>query len=66
MWYRKPPNISPGLILVRKPFLMGLYTGELIYGGAYIRGSLYTGELIYGGGGLYTDEIWYYRERKEI
>ena len=31
--YRKPPNISPGLILVRKPFLMGLYTGGgLTYG----------------------------------
>ncbi len=31
--YHKPPNISPGLIFVRKPFLMGLYTGGLIYGG---------------------------------
>ena len=36
--YPKPPTISPGLIFVRKPFLMGLYTGGLIYGG--------------GGGGL--------------
>ena len=40
--YRKPPNISPGLIFVRKHFLVGLYTGGLIYGGliygrAYIR-----------------------------
>ena len=39
--YRKPPIISPGLIQVHKPFLMGLYTG-----GAYIRG-----------GGLYMDDI---------
>ena len=39
--YRKPPNISPGLIFVRKHFLVGLYMGRLIY----------------GGGGLYTDKI---------
>ena len=44
--YRKPPIISPGLIQVHKPFLMGLYTGGLIYGG-----GLYTG------GGLYMDDI---------
>ena len=31
--YRKPPTISPGLIYFRKRFLMGLYKGELIYGG---------------------------------
>ena len=35
--YRKPPNISHGLIFVRKQFLVGLYIGGLIYGGAYIR-----------------------------
>ena len=35
--YRKPPNISPGLIFVRKHFLVGLYMGGLIYGRAYIR-----------------------------
>ena len=35
--YRKPPNISPGLIIVRKHFLVGLYMGGLIYGRAYIR-----------------------------
>jgi hypothetical protein len=33
--YRKPPTISPGLIYFRKRFLMGLYKGGLIYGGAY-------------------------------
>ena len=48
--YRKPPNISPGLIFVRKHVLVGLYMGGLIYGRAYIRGGLYTG-------GLYTDRI---------
>ena len=37
--YRKPPTISPGLIFVRKHFLMGLYTERLIWG---------IGELIYG------------------
>ena len=38
--YRKPPNISPGLIFVRKHYLVGLYMGG--------RGVLYTGGLIYG------------------
>ena len=36
--YRKIPNISPGLIEVRKHLLRGLYSG-----GAYIRGGLYSG-----------------------
>ena len=31
--YRKPPNISPGLIFVRKHILMGLYTGWGLYTG---------------------------------
>ena len=35
--YHKPPNISPGIIFVRKHFLVGLYMRGLIYGGAYIR-----------------------------
>ena len=35
--YRKIPNISPGLIKVRKPFFGGLYSGGLMFGGAYIR-----------------------------
>ena len=33
--YRKTPAISPGLTYFRKRFLMGLYKGGLIYGGAY-------------------------------
>ena len=35
MRYRKPPTTSPGLIYFRKRFLIGLYKGGLIYGGAY-------------------------------
>ena len=33
--YRKIPMISPGLIFVQKAFLLGLFSGELIFGGAY-------------------------------
>ena len=40
--YRKPPNISPGLIFVRKHFLVGLYMGR----GAYIREGLYTDRIL--------------------
>ena len=37
--YRKPPNISPGLIFVRKHFLVGLYMGGS-------RGGLYTDNIL--------------------
>ena len=33
--YRKIPIISPGLIFVQKAFLLGLFSRELIFGGAY-------------------------------
>ena len=33
--YRKIPMISPGLIFVQKAFLVGLFSGELVFGGAY-------------------------------
>ena len=33
--YRKIPIISPGLIFVQKAFLLGLFLGELIFGGVY-------------------------------
>ena len=33
--YRKIPIISPGLILVQRAFWLGLFSGELIFGGAY-------------------------------
>ena len=36
MSYRKIPIISPGLIFVQKAFLLSLFSGELIFGGAYI------------------------------
>ena len=35
MNYRKIPIISPGLIIVQKAVLLGLFSGELIFGGAY-------------------------------
>ena len=33
--YREIPLISPGLIFVQKAVLLGLFSGELIFGGAY-------------------------------
>ena len=33
--YSKIPRISPGLIFVQEAFLLGLFSGELIFGGAY-------------------------------
>ena len=33
--YREIPTISPGLIFVQKAVLLGLFAGELIFGGAY-------------------------------
>ena len=33
--YRKIPIISPGLIFVQKAVLLSLFSGELIFGGAY-------------------------------
>ena len=33
--YRKIPVIRPGLIFVQKAFLLVLFSGELIVGGAY-------------------------------
>ena len=35
--YRKIPVISPGLIFVQKAFLLGLFSGELIFRGACYR-----------------------------
>ena len=32
--YRKIPIISPGLIFVQRAFSLGLFSGELIFGGA--------------------------------
>ena len=35
MTYRKIPIISPGLTFVQKAVLLGLFLGELIFGGDY-------------------------------
>ena len=35
--YRKIPIISPGLVIVHKAFLLGLFSRELIFGGACYR-----------------------------
>ena len=35
MLYGKIPIISPRLIFIQKAFLLGLFSGELIFGGAY-------------------------------
>ena len=35
--YRKIPIMSPGLIFVQKAFLLCLFLGELIFGGACYR-----------------------------
>ena len=35
--YRKIPIISPGLIVVQKAFLLGIFLGELIFGWACYR-----------------------------
>ena len=39
--YCKIPNISPGLIEVRKHILGGLYSGGLIFGGHFVLVSEY-------------------------
>ena len=33
--YRKIRIISPGVIYVQRAFMVGLFSGELIFGGAY-------------------------------
>ena len=38
--YRKIQIISPGLITVQKAALLGLFSGEFIFGGAYLLGVL--------------------------
>ena len=35
--YHKIPIISPGLIFVQKAVLLGLFLGELIFGGAFYK-----------------------------
>ena len=35
LWHCKIPIISPGLIFVQKAVLLGLFLGEIIFGGTY-------------------------------
>ena len=35
MFHKIPIIISPGLIFVQRAFLLGFFSGELIFGGAY-------------------------------
>ena len=43
--YRKIP-ISPGLKFVQKAFLLGLFSGELIFGGAYYWREFYVSKWV--------------------
>ena len=44
--YRKILIISPGLIFVQKAFLVGLFSGELIFGGAYYWREFYISKWV--------------------
>ena len=47
MTYRKIPLISPGVILVvQKAVLLGLFSGELIFEGAYYWKELYVSKWV--------------------
>ena len=34
-WYRKIPIIRPGLVFLQEAYLLGLFSGQLIFGGFY-------------------------------
>ena len=44
--YYKIPIISPGLIFVQKAFLLGLFWGELIFGGACYRKEFFISKSV--------------------
>ena len=44
--FRKIPIISPGLIFVQKAFLLGLFSGEPIFGGAYYWREFYVSKWV--------------------
>ena len=44
--WRKIPIINPGLIIVQKAFLVGLFSGELIFGGAYYWREFYVSKWV--------------------
>ena len=41
------PIISPGLIFVQKAFLLGLFSGELIFGGACYQKQFYISKWVW-------------------
>ena len=45
--YRKIPIISPGVIFVQKAFSLGLFLGELIFGGACYRKELCVSKWVW-------------------
>ena len=45
--YRKIPIISPGHIFVQKAFLLGLFSGELIFGGACYRNEFCVSKWVW-------------------
>ena len=40
------PNISPGLKFVEKAVLLGLFSGEFIFGGAYYLKEFYVSKWV--------------------
>ena len=44
--YREIPIISPGFIFVQKAFLLGVFSGELIFGGAYYQREFCVSKLV--------------------
>ena len=43
--YRKPPIISPGPIFAQRINFLGLLSGGLIFGGAYIRREIFVKKI---------------------
>ena len=46
MAYRKIPKISPGAYIFQRPFLRGLFSKGLIFGGAYLWREIYVSKSI--------------------
>ena len=55
--YRKNPIISLGLIFVQKAILLGLFSGELIFGGAYYWKELCVSKCPKNGFGLTVQKV---------
>ena len=46
MTYHKIPKISPGAYIFQRPFLRGLFSKGLIFGGAYLWREIYVSKSI--------------------